>query len=76
MINSNCRSCQKQLKETFIDLYRSPLANSLLYKERLSEAEAHYPLHVFVCSECYLVQIAESESPKEIFKDYLYFSSY
>src|SRR5258708_17863214 len=35
-----------------------------------------YPLHVFVCEKCFLVQLEEFESPELIFSDYLYFSSY
>jgi len=35
-----------------------------------------YPLHVFVCEKCFLVQLEEFESPENIFSDYLYFSSY
>lgn len=35
-----------------------------------------YPLHAYVCEDCHLVQLEEFESPKNIFTDYLYFSSY
>lgn len=77
MTPSNCRACDTQLKTTFVDLYSSPLANSLLKKEHLCEPEEHYPLHVKVCPACYLVQLEETRSPKEMFdRDYLYFSSY
>jgi len=38
--------------------------------------EAFYPLHVYVCEECFLVQLEEYVSPDEIFSDYPYFSSY
>ncbi len=72
----NCRSCDAPLSTTFVNLYSSPLANSLLSQEQLCKPEAHYPLHVMVCSQCYLVQVTEKSSPEDIFKDYLYFSSY
>ncbi len=38
--------------------------------------EPFYPLHCFVCSSCFLVQLEEFESPSQIFDDYAYFSSY
>jgi SAM-dependent methyltransferase len=44
--------------------------------ERLNHGEAFYPLHVFVCEECYLVQLDEYVSREEIFTEYAYFSSY
>ncbi len=34
------------------------------------------PLKAYVCSECFLVQLEEWESPENIFGDYAYFSSY
>lgn len=54
----------------------SPLANSYVAAERASSAESFYPLHAFVCGDCFLVQLQEFESPQHIFGDYLYFSSY
>jgi len=54
----------------------SPLANSYLKPEELHQAEAFYPMHVYVCQTCYLVQLPEFESPEHIFGDYAYFSSY
>jgi SAM-dependent methyltransferase len=54
----------------------SPLANSYLKPEELHQAEAFYPMHVYVCETCYLVQLPEFESPQHIFGDYAYFSSY
>ena len=38
--------------------------------------EPHYPLEVYVCDNCFLVQLDEFESPENIFSDYAYFSSY
>jgi len=54
----------------------SPLANSYLKPAQLQQMEPFYPLHVYVCKECYLVQLPVFESPEEIFSDYAYFSSY
>jgi SAM-dependent methyltransferase len=71
-----CRLCSATLKRTFIDLGRSPLANSLLSPEDLGRGEVFYPLHVYVCDRCLLVQLPEFEHAEAIFGDYLYFSSY
>lgn len=54
----------------------SPLANAFLSQEHLNCAEKFYPLHTYVCANCFLVQLEEFESPDSIFSDYAYFSSY
>ena len=71
-----CRFCKTSLRHSFIDLGMSPLSNSYLKQADLQNMEPFYPLHVFVCEECYLVQLAEFETPDQIFSDYAYFSSY
>ncbi len=60
----------------FADLGMSPLANSFLPPERANSMEPYYPLRALVCGRCFLVQLEEFETPKEIFSDYAYFSSY
>jgi SAM-dependent methyltransferase len=54
----------------------SPLCQDHVKPEELNRMEPFYPLHVYVCSDCYLVQLDEFVSPTEIFNDYAYFSSY
>jgi len=71
-----CRFCNTQLKHTFVSLGSSPLSNSYLTKEQLHKMEPFYPLEVYVCGNCFLVQLEEFESPENIFNDYAYFSSY
>jgi hypothetical protein len=71
-----CRSCGAALTHTFIDLGMSPLANSYIRGDQLNRAESFYPLHVRVCSACFLVQLEPVEDPAAIFSDYAYFSSY
>ena len=73
----NCRFCNSHLTLEFIDLVNSPASNSYLTKEQLNEPETFYPLKVFVCEKCYLVQIDEYKKSDSIFDaDYAYFSSY
>jgi SAM-dependent methyltransferase len=71
-----CRFCAAPLRHSFADLGTTPLANSYLEREQLDEPEPFYPLHAYVCSECFLVQLPAVASPQEIFGDYAYFSSY
>ena len=74
---ASCRFCASPLEVTFCDLGMSPLSNSFLKPEQLSRHEPFYPLHVWVCSNCFLVQLEEFEPPEHIFSDeYAYFSSY
>ena len=78
-INMNtikCRFCETPLKHSFADLGVSPLANSYLKPEDLNKMEPFYPLHVYVCETCYLVQLPEFQTPEQIFSDYAYYSSY
>ena len=71
-----CRFCGTPLKYSFADLGMSPFANSYIKQEDLQAMEPFYPLHVYVCENCYLVQLPEFQSPEKIFSDYAYFSSY
>jgi hypothetical protein len=73
---SGCRFCSAPLTQTFVDLGLSPLANSLLTEQQLAGTEPRYPLHAYVCGECFLVQLAEFAAPEAIFDEYVYFSSY
>jgi 2-polyprenyl-3-methyl-5-hydroxy-6-metoxy-1,4-benzoquinol methylase len=73
---NRCRFCNSVLEQTFVDLGVSPLANSYLKAEQLQQMEPFYPLHAYVCKECYLVQLPVFELPENIFSDYAYFSSY
>ena len=52
------------------------MANSYLSSTDLLKMEPHFPLCVYVCRQCLLVQLPEHESPEAIFSDYAYFSSY
>jgi hypothetical protein len=73
----NCRFCNHNLSKEFIDLVNSPASNSFLTHEQLNEPETFYPLKVFVCDACFLVQVDEYKKSDAIFdNDYAYFSSY
>ena len=71
-----CRFCNNKLKHIFIDLGKSPLANSYLNNTEINKMEPFYPLRTYVCTKCFLVQLEEFEKSTKIFSNYAYFSSY
>lgn len=73
---AGCRFCSTPLRHTVVDLGMSPLCESYLTVEQLNQMEPFYPLHVYVCEHCFLVQVQEYVSPERIFSEYAYFSSY
>jgi len=73
---SKCRFCNATLEETFVDLGMSPLCQDHVKPGELKQMEPFYPLHAYVCTTCFLVQLEEFVPPSEIFQDYAYFSSY
>jgi len=74
---AKCRFCNSELTYKFIDLVNAPPSNSYISKNDLDKLETYYPLVVYVCSSCLLVQLEESKKSSEIFSnDYAYFSSY
>lgn len=73
----NCRFCKTPLHHVFIDLVNSPASNSFLNKEQLNEPETYFPLKVYTCDKCFLVQLDEYKKSDAIFdSNYVYFSSY
>ena len=72
----SCRFCGTLLRHVFVDLGMSPLCESFLSAQELNRMEPFYPLKVWVCDRCFLVQLEEYVSPAEIFTEYAYFSSY
>lgn len=71
-----CRFCGSELQHTFVDLGMQPLCESYLSPDQLNQMEPFYPLHTYVCKNCFLVQLEEYVSPERIFSEYAYFSSY
>jgi len=71
-----CKNCKSKLSFNLTDMGFSPYANSYLSKNNLNEVENYYPLRVFVCKKCFLVQTQDFANPREIFSsDYAYYSS-
>jgi SAM-dependent methyltransferase len=72
----SCRLCGRQLADVFVDLGMSPPCESYVPAEQLESPELFYPLRVWICAECLLVQLPAHLPAEEIFSDYAYFSSY
>ena len=68
-----CRGCLGVNLFSALDLGRLPIANELLLTPE-SEIE-RFPLHLRVCSNCELGQVADVVTPERIFRDYRYLSS-
>ena len=60
---SPCRFCKSLSLHTFVDLGMSPLCESFLAADQLNQMEPFYPLHVYVCENCLLVQLQEYVPP-------------
>ena len=75
-VSVHCRSCGESGLEMVLSLGRMPLANALLTAEQLDQPEPTYPLDLAFCPHCTLVQITETVPPENLFREYLYFSSF
>jgi SAM-dependent methyltransferase len=73
---ARCRFCGTPLRFTFVDLGMSPLCQTVIRPEQRNDMEPFYPLHCYVCEECYLVQLEEYVAPADIFTEYAYFSGF
>ena len=73
---NDCRSCGAALRQSVVDLGLQPLANAFPGPDDLDRPDPAYPLHPYVCSSCWLMQLHHRVSPEEIFADYAYFSSF
>ncbi|MBA4243155.1 MAG: SAM-dependent methyltransferase [Pseudomonas sp.] len=72
----NCRHCAAPLRQSFLDLGHAPPSNAYLTQADLSRPERYYPLRLWVCEQCWLVQTEDYADSGELFDaDYAYFSS-
>lgn len=72
-----CRYCQTLLHDVFLDLGSAPPSNAFLKATELNAPELYFPLRLYTCTECHLVQVEEVQKHDALFSsDYVYFSSY
>jgi hypothetical protein len=71
-----CRHCHSELEHVFLDLGYAPPSNAYLNNDDLKKPEITFPLKLYVCAECWLVQTEDYANADELFSDdYAYFSS-
>lgn len=72
-----CRYCHTPLHDVFLDLGSAPPSNAFLSADDLNTPETYFPLRLYTCSDCHLVQVDEVQKHDALFSsDYVYFSSY
>ena len=71
-----CRFCGAALRHTLVDLGDVAAVRKLSDASQLGCMEPFYPLHVWLCDQCWLAQLQEYVSPRSIFSEYAYYSSY
>lgn len=76
ILKNPCRSCGQTGLKLILSLGETPLANRLLIAEELRKPEPKYPLNLAFCPHCTLVQITETVPPEQLFREYVYFSSF
>jgi hypothetical protein len=72
-----CRHCDAELTQTFLDLGSAPPSNAFLSEDQLQKPEVWFPLRLFVCNRCWLVQTEDYAGREALFNaEYVYFSSF
>ncbi len=72
----DCRHCQNPLSNVFLDLGHAPPSNAYLCASDLHQPEEYFPLRLYVCERCWLVQTEDCTPAENLFAaDYAYFSS-
>jgi len=73
----NCRNCGTNLSLVVCDLVSAPLSNAYIAEAELIKPEIYYPLCLYICNQCWLMQIEDYNKAHEIFGDtYRYYSSF
>lgn len=67
-----CRICGNEILEKVLSLGPSPLANNFLAADHLRQREPYFPLDVYFCNTCWLVQLVDVVPPETLFGEYLY----
>jgi hypothetical protein len=76
LLRTSCRLCGSADLVGVVDLGATPPCELFLTAEQLDEPELTYPLHLRVCTSCWLAQIPPLITPEETFTEYAYFASY
>lgn len=69
---SQCRVCLGSDLVLLLDLGQTPPANAYLSKEQTQQPEERFPLAIYMCTSCSLIQLLDVVDPKLLFKGYHY----
>ena len=70
-----CRICSSKNLELILDLGEQPPSNAFIKKENLEKYENKFPLRLYLCKECYLLQLLDIVNKEILFEKYLYLTS-
>src|SRR3989338_1331439 len=71
---TTCRACNSPDLVSILNLGSQPPANAFVKPEEF-ETEQAFPLEVFFCRSCTLLQLLHIVSPELLFRNYVYVSS-
>ena len=72
---NECRICSSNNLKLILDLGEQPPSNAFIKKEDLEKPEDKFPLRLYLCKECYLLQLLDIVDKEILFKEYLYLTS-
>jgi SAM-dependent methyltransferase len=72
---NECRICSSNNLELILDLGEQPPSNAFIKKEDLKKCEDKFPLRLYLCKECYLLQLLDIVDKEILFREYLYLTS-
>ena len=75
ILEKKCRICSGTNLHLILDLGEQPPANSFIDESELNSLEHKFPLRLFWCKDCYLVQLLDIVNKEYLFKNYLYMTS-
>jgi hypothetical protein len=71
MTDVTCLSCGSHRTQRVLDLGTTPLANAFPWPQDLDRPEPRFPLELWLCSACALVQLSERVDPEVVFREYV-----
>jgi hypothetical protein len=75
ILKQKCRICSSKNLTIILDLGKQPPANSFIDQSELNSPEHKFPLRLFWCEDCYLVQLLDIVNKEYLFKNYFYMTS-
>ena len=69
---TRCRACGSWRLQRVLSLGPTPLANAFLQSEQEFATEPSYPLDLYFCATCSLVQLLDVIDPEVLFRHYIY----